>query len=373
MTLRLETAFAELALRNGGDAEALAVFGRVLAADPPPDRHTARRARRGRAWALEKLGRLEEAIEAYRALLAEPDTEFGTADWALLAVALCRCYRDVGDQAMSVDFGERAMAELHERRLPPLDEHLQLGSTLMGCYVTRGDLTSAKLLAERLLPLARSTGSRVALGAVEWNASLIAREQGRLDEALELAERALALMAEADNARHQGMLRCNLALVLIARGEPARALNLLVAAYRIVRENATIGEVVFCVTLLAEALVQLGDPVEALAWARRGVGLLDEIGDQLWRERAALALALGRAYLVAGEDALGEAELHRCGQLLVQAGGHREIALLWRRLGDCWAERRQPGPAMAAYQSALTILGMPAGPAIVQSRRRALS
>ncbi|MCX4749460.1 tetratricopeptide repeat protein [Kitasatospora sp. NBC_01287] len=372
MTLRLDTAFAELALRNGGDAEALAVFGRVLAADPPPDRQTARRAGRGRAWALEKLGRLERAIGAYRELLAEPDTEVGSEDWALLAVALCRCYRDVGDQAMSVDFGERAMAELSRADVAPLPEHLQLGSTLMGCYISRGDLTSAKLLAERLLPLARSTGSRVALGAVEWNASLIAREQGRFDEALELAERALALMAEADNARHQGMLRCNLARVLIARGEPAGALDLLVAAYGILRESARISEVVFCVVLLSEVLVQLGDPAGALEWAARGTALLEAIGEELWHERAALALAFGRAHLVAGDEEFGEAELHRCGRLLDRSGDHRDVALIWRRLGDSWAERERPVQAMAAYQAALTALGLPAVPA-ASSRRRALS
>ncbi|WP_327069493.1 CDC27 family protein [Kitasatospora sp. NBC_01250] len=370
MTLRLDTAFAELALRNGGDAEALAVFVRVLAADPPPDPATARRARRGRAWALEKLGRLEAAIGAYRDLLAEPGTEVGSADWALLSMALCRCYRDVGDQAMSVDVGERALRELRLRRPALLDEHLQLGSTLTSCYVQRGDLVSARLLAERLLPLAGSTGSRETRGALEWNASLIARELGRYHEALELAERALVLMAETDNARHQGLLRCDLALVLVARGEPARAAQLLPAAYEILRDSAGVGEVVFCVALLAEVLVQLGDPEAALEWAERGVLLVEATGEDLAHERAALALAFGRAHLAGGEAALGEAELLRCGMLLARAGEHRSVALLWRRLGDSWAEREQTGLAMAAYRTALTVLGLPAA-APVTGRRQA--
>lgn len=144
-------------------------------------------------------------------------------------------------------------------------------------------------------------------------------------------------------------------------------------AYPIVRESATIREVVCCVTLLAEALVQLGNPIEALAWVEQGAGLLDGIDDQLWQERAALALAFGRAYLGAGEEARGEAELRRCAQLLGRAGGHRSVALLWRGLGDSWAERRQRGPAMAAYQSAFTVLGMPAIPAAVRGQRRAVS
>ncbi|PYC77819.1 transcriptional regulator [Streptomyces tateyamensis] len=374
MTLRLDTAFAELALRNGGDGEALAIFQQVLAADPPADPATRRRARCGQAWALEKLGRREEAIPHYRELLADPATAVGSAEWALLAVALCRSYRDVGDQAMSVDFGERALRELAAADVPPLDEHLQLGSTLMSCYVMRGDLTSAKLLADQLMPLARETGSRVALGAVEWNSSLIAREQGRYEEALELAERALALMAEADNARHQGMLRTNLAVVMVARGRPAVAAELLRTAFGILRESARLCEVLDVVCLLGEVLVQLGDPVEALEWAEQGRELLDGASDDLWRERAAVALVHGRAQLLAGAAELGESELRRCRLLLGRAGDQdRSVAAIWRRLGDSWVELGRQDEAMTAYQEALALLGLPVAARLVPGRRRALS
>jgi tetratricopeptide (TPR) repeat protein len=272
-----------------------------------------------------------------------------------------------------VDFGERALRELAASGVPPIDEHLQLGSTLMSCYVVRGDLTSAKLLADQLMPLARSTGSRVALGAVEWNSSLIAREQGRHDEALELAERALALMAEADNARHQGMLRANLAMVMTARGEPATAVELLRAAYRILHESARISEVVDVACLLAEALVQLGDAEGALDWAEQARALLDGGTEELWRERAALALVAGRARLLAGEAARGEHELRRCGRLLSRAEQDRSVAAIWRRLGDSWAELGAEDAAMTAYQAALTLLGLPAATRLVRDRRTALS
>jgi tetratricopeptide (TPR) repeat protein len=374
VTLRLDTAFAELALRNGGDGEALAVFRRVLAADPPADPELRRRARCGQAWALEKLGRREAAIVQYRELLADPATVVGSAEWALLAMALCRSYRDVGDQAMSVDFGERALRELAAAGAAPLDEHLQLGSTLMSCYVMRGDLTSAKLLADQLMPLAEATGSRVALGAVEWNSSLIAREQGRYAEALELAERALALMAEADNARHQGMLRANLAVVMVGRGEPKAAAGLLRTAFELVRESARLCEVLDVVCLLGEVLVQLGDPAGALDWVERGRELLDGASDDLWRERAALALVHGRALLLEGAAESGEGELRRCRVLLARAVDQdRSGAAIWRRLGDSWAELGRQEEAMTAYQEALALLGLPLAPRLVPGRWRALS
>ncbi|MDH6139030.1 tetratricopeptide (TPR) repeat protein [Kitasatospora sp. GP30] len=373
MSLRLDTAFAELALRTGGDTAALAVFRRVLAADPPPDPATAWRAHRGQAWALEKLGRLEEAITEYRELLVAPEAVPGSADWALLTVALCRCYRDVGDHAMSIDLGERALRELAAAEAEPIHEHLQLGSTLMGCYVVRGDLTSAKLLAEQLLPLAERADSRVARGAVEWNRSVIAREQGRLADALELAERALVLMAEADNERHQGMLRVNLATVLLAGGEPCRSVELLATAHPILADHAQLHEAVFAMALHAEALVQLGEPDAALDWVARGRARLDGGGQPHWYYRAQLALAAARARLLAGQDGPGEAELRGCAALLGRAASARPVAVLWRQLGDVWAERQQAEEAMTAYQTALTVLGLPAAPVPVSGRRRALS
>ncbi|MCC9308686.1 transcriptional regulator [Kitasatospora sp. RB6PN24] len=373
MSLRLDTAFAELALRAGGDTAALAAFRQVLAADPPPDRATAWRARRGQAWALEKLGRLEEAITEYRELLAAAEAVPGSADWALLTVALCRCYRDVGDHGMSIDLGERALRELAAAEVEPIHEHVQLGSTLMGCYVVRGDLTSAQLLAEQLLPLAERADSRVARGAVEWNRSVIAREQGRLADALQLAERALVLMAEADNERHQGMLRVNLASVLLAGGEPRRAVELLATAHPVLADHAQTHEAVLAMALHAEALVQLGDPDAALAWVERGRALLDRGRRPFWPHRAQLALVAARARLLAGQDGPGEAELRGCAALLGRAAPDRPVAVLWRQLGDVWAERQQPDEAMSAYQTALTVLGLPAASMPATGRRRALS
>ncbi|GAA1244477.1 hypothetical protein GCM10009665_39120 [Kitasatospora nipponensis] len=359
LELRVDTAFAELALRNGEDLQALAVLDRVLAADPPPDDATRYRAKAQRAWAVEKLGRLEEATGAYQRLLADPATEVGSAQWALLAVALCRCYRDVGDLAMSVDFGERALRELAASGAAAIHEHVQLGSTLMGCYINRGDLVSAKLLADRLAPLVRDCGSPVARGAVEWNSSIVAQQQGRLQEALEQAERALALMDEADNARHQGMLRYNLAALLLAHGELEQAHALLLTAYAILTDSGRVAEVIDCVFHLAEIHVQRGDPQAALEWADRGRQLLEQAGRELWCERAVVAMVAGRAHLVAGSDQLSEVELRSCGLLLSRAGEYRSVARLWRQLGDCWAERGEPVEAMTAYQVALGLLGTP--------------
>jgi ATP/maltotriose-dependent transcriptional regulator MalT len=274
---------------------------------------------------------------------------------------------------MSIDLGERALRELAAAEVEPIHEHLQLGSTLMGCYVVRGDLTSAKLLAEQLLPLAERADSRVARGAVEWNRSVIAREQGRLADALELAERALVLMAEADNERHQGMLRVNLAAVLLIGGEPRRAVELLAAAHPVLADHAQLHEAVFAIALHAESLVQLGDPDGALAQVMDGRALLDRGREAHPEHRAQLALAAARARLLAGRDEAGEAELRGCAALLDRAAASRPVAVLWRQLGDVWAERQQAEEAMTAYQTALTVLGLPAAPLPVHGRRRALS
>jgi transcriptional regulator with XRE-family HTH domain len=56
--LRLKVAFGDMAIRNGDNGEALQAYSEALAQADQLDADTMRRARRGQAQALEKLGRL---------------------------------------------------------------------------------------------------------------------------------------------------------------------------------------------------------------------------------------------------------------------------------------------------------------------------
>ncbi|MFB7597502.1 helix-turn-helix domain-containing protein [Streptomyces sp. NPDC056160] len=354
---RLKLAFAEMALRNGDNGEALQSFGELLSSRSALDAAMVRRALIGQATALEKTGRLEAAISVLDGLHRDATLAVGSDEWCRIAVALCRCYRDAGDVALSIDIGERAVAQLDGLGLETTMDHIQLGVTLMGSYHMRGDLTRAQLLGERLLPAAETQGSHGARGAVYWNAGLVAGSQGRLSEAIALTERALAMMAEGDNARHSAMLRMNYGSMLLQLDppRPERALELLESAQGTLAEVGSASELSRCELNLANAEKHLGRWDAAAAHAERALGLLGSDSRVL--------SALARTYLAeicllrnAAEEAVQH--LHSAARQLRQLPPSPDSAHTWRRIGDLWRRHGSPDEALNAYDVALSAAGL---------------
>ncbi|GAA2318742.1 helix-turn-helix domain-containing protein [Streptomyces kunmingensis] len=354
---RLKLAFAEMALRNGDNGEALQAFSELLSARSDLDAAMIRRARIGQATALEKTDRLEAAISLLDELHREQGIAVGSEDWCHIAIALCRCYRNAGDVALSVDIGERAVARLDELGLETTVDHVQLGVTLMGSYSVRGDLTRAQLLGERLLRAADEQGSHAARGAVYWNAGLVASSRGMLPEAIALTERALAMMAEGDNARHIAILRMNYGILLLDVAPPRseEALQLLTAAQEELAEVGNADELSRCELYLAKAEQSLGHLDAAASHAERALGLLGSEGRVLSADAlASLAdIALLRDLPVDARQHLDAAarQLHRIPP-------SRESAETWRRIGDLWRRHGKQDEALKSYDMALSALGM---------------
>ncbi|MFI7386455.1 helix-turn-helix domain-containing protein [Streptomyces sp. NPDC049813] len=356
--LELKAAFADLSLHNGAHGEALQAFSEVLASAPVLPDALVRRVRLGQALALERLGRLEAAVQAFTLLYEDPSCVAGSAEWSLLATALCRCHHALGDQVLSVETGERALRRLDRLGLDATDDHLQLGAALVDCYRTRGDLARARLLADRLTRIADDRGGRTAQRDIYWNAALVARSQGRTDEALALAERARALLAESDHVRHHALLRQVHGTLLLdaAPADPERAHRLLEHAHAQLVEVGTALEQATAQTALASACLRLERAGDAQVHAAKALGLLGEEP----RAEAALARAvLARAQFDAGEDAQGEKTLRTAAQHLRELPPARSSAAAWRRIADIWQQRGQAAEAAAAYQQALADAGLP--------------
>ncbi|MCX3058682.1 helix-turn-helix domain-containing protein [Streptomyces beihaiensis] len=354
---RLKLAFAEIALRNGDNGEALQAFGELLTEQASLDPSTILRARIGQATALENTDRLEAAIPILDDLSRDPAIVVGSDDWCRVTVALCRCYRNAGDIALSIDIGERAVAQLDALGLDTTMDHVQLGVTLMGSYHMRGDLTRAQLLGERLLPAAEAQGSYGARGAVYWNAGLVASSRGRTSEAIALTERALAMMSEGDNARHIGILKLNCGSLLLETDppEPARALEILESAQQSLVEVGNADDLSRCEIKLADAQKQLGHWDAAAAHAERALGLVGADSRVL--------SALARTYLAEicflrgiPEDATQH--LHAAARQLRHLQPSLDSAHTWRHLGDLWRRHGEPSEALKAYDMALTAVGV---------------
>jgi len=354
---RLRLAFGEMALRNGSNGEALQTLSELLAKPTLLDVSMTRRARMAQASALEKLDRTEAAIAVLEELQRDPDLAPGSAEWCQIAVALCRCYRNAGDITLSIEIGERAMARLDALGLDVTVDHVQLGATLMGSFHMRGDLIHAQLMGGKLLDAAEKQGARAARGAVYWNAGLVARSRGQLNEALALVERALALMSEDDNLRHLAMLKMNYGSLLLQvdEPEPARGKQLLEEAQQLLAEVGNAPELAQCEIGLADADAMLGQWDEAAAHAERALGLT---GTESRIQAVGARGTLAEIQLMRGNHEQAAQYLQAATRQLRQFRPSHQVALNWRYLGDLWKRQGNTAEALKAYDRALSAAGM---------------
>ncbi|WP_405952189.1 tetratricopeptide repeat protein [Streptomyces prunicolor] len=354
---RLRLAFGEMALRNGSNGEALQTLSELLTRPSLLDVSMTRRARMGQASALEKLDRTEAAIAVLEELYRDPDLAPGSTEWCQTAVALCRCYRDAGDITLSIEIGERAMSRLDALGLDVTVDHVQLGATLMASYHMRGDLTRAQLMGGKLLDAAEKQGARAARGAVYWNAGLVARSRGQLNEAMALVERALALMSEDDNLRHLAMLKMNYGSLLLQvdEPEPARGKQLLEEAQQLLAEVGNAPELAQCEIGLADADAMLGQWDEAAAHAERALGLT---GTESRIQAVGARGTLAEIQLMRGNFDQAAQYLQAATRQLRQFRPSHQVALNWRYLGDLWKRQGNTAEALKAYDRALSAAGM---------------
>src|SRR3569833_2029818 len=264
--LQVRARHAERSLRGGDAQQALAWFGEILeAVDNGPE--LMKRARWGRARALETIGRGEEAIKALEELREEASRDRGRAGWLPVAVVLSRCYRAAGDLGRTLALGESALNRLADLRLLGGEDAAEIGRTLIATYLVSGEPAPAGELAERLLAATEPEPSVMVSAYVE--ASKQALDEGEGGESLYLAEQALALHAGGDQAKAPARLRVTAARTLLPSGaspmDAGKALELLNAA-----EPMLSGlDAAECRIVMARSKVLLGEPAAAVRIAAR--------------------------------------------------------------------------------------------------------
>jgi transcriptional regulator with XRE-family HTH domain len=357
--VRLDLAYAELALRSGEHIEAERRF-RSLISDPlvtaVPELHS--RTTLGLAQSLEAIGHLEQAIAAYEQLLPGP-AEDPDDGWLPLVIALCRCYREAGDLAHSVELGERAAERARALGLAGTDEEIELSATLVAAYHERGDVMRARILAAQVVERAERAGTRRARGAAYWNASLVASSHGRTMEAVQLAERALALYAEGGRVRPLARLRSAYAWLLLRQPSPdaKQALAQLETAAEALAEDGSEVDLAHCDVEAARALLLLGQVAEAVQRAQVG---LRRLGTETRLERATGLVVLGRASVAAGDEEAAAAAYREAAHELAAIDATRAAAAVWCELAelcDALGDRRG---ALEAYRHATGFLGLQA-------------
>jgi tetratricopeptide (TPR) repeat protein len=357
--LRMILNYAEIALQNGEAPEARRRFAEVLAS---PDVNVLaeleRRARWGHALAQESVGELEAAIKELRDLIAESSPEWDREHWARLHMALTRCLRERGDFTASIEAGEAGLRTLAAAGDDRSEIRIELGVTVLGSYIERGDLVRASQLAERLIQGAEDVGTVRARMAAYWQAAGVAEMRGGYHEGIALTERALALLGEDADERNLSRLRGQYAVLLLRAGpeNAERVRDLLTQAKGEMSESsASEIDLAMCLSDLAKAEIALDHPQEALALATEAIDMLGEAP----RYAMGGALnALGEAYLRLDRREEAIEVLARAAGYLEEMDVSRQAAQAWtdlaELLGQLGDERRQ----CEAYRRALACVGV---------------
>jgi tetratricopeptide (TPR) repeat protein len=362
--LRAQVRHARGALKRGCVAEALLGFAAVTAS--PLFKATTGElqvaARRGLAESLEACGRIDDAIGEWR-LAAVAADEIDWDEWATVQVDLFRCLRRRGHLNEAVELVEGALAVLRSVGEHGTDVWLRVAMKLLETYEWRGDQFTARRFAERLVRLAGDCGSVRMRMMVQVRAAALAEADGEHDRAVKLAERALKAIGDfvAVAAPSYGgaavLDYARLQLLLDRSDRTERARRVLHEYER--QLAATEGhdqERAACMTELARAELALDRPGEAVACARRAIGLLSDVHV----EALANALAvLGQAHLRLDEHEDARHALTRCATCLEQAGYPRNAARAWfdvaEVLRQSGADSRQE---CVTYQHALALIGI---------------
>jgi transcriptional regulator with XRE-family HTH domain len=337
--------------------EALTEFGRtraVAAGSGVPELEL--RSLLGESWASIQEGTISEALKLLtraRELAERP--AFSDVDRAAVLFRLGVCRYKLSSISTAVGLLDAAL-DLADRSALPCDV---LRADILGwrsrCYRRQRDWQAAREDVERALELAQGAGDRQTMANAYFQASLVAEREGHWLLARTYAERARSHYEELNDRAMVGRLLNNLGGLNFTLGNSERAVGLLEDAFRVAIEVDDKPEAGLAVCSLAQAHLDLGDPVDAEANARIALDLFDGRVDYLQGIGTA-ELVLGRALL--DQDRLNEAEemLVAADRSFEQLSSVSHRAAAWVALGDLAQRRGADREAARQYRRAAEAL-----------------
>ncbi|MBT2229101.1 helix-turn-helix domain-containing protein [Nonomuraea sp. NEAU-A123] len=352
--IELALGYARLALENGEVSEARSRFAELMANNNLTGLTSLRQDTEfGLALATEACGDLAGAI----AILDRINEEDIPADRRIeVSIALCRLYHRSDRLTEAVAIGERILGGAN--RPAWSDLIIELGATLLGAYMLRGDLLRARQFAAELLNAADLLGTPRSTVAACWNAAVVAETTGHGEEALGFAERALAVQSEYGQPRNLARMRHAYAALLLrvrpsARKE-ARQL-LLKADQELAQTSASTADRAGCLVELGRAEILDGNYEQALRYVRSGTELLPETAKTLGAE---LRLVLSRTYGALGRFGEAEHELDIVRQWISPLPDTGKVAGVWYAAAETMEQLGDADSAVEAYQRALACAGL---------------
>jgi tetratricopeptide (TPR) repeat protein len=338
------------------DTEAAELFRELRGSLPPgAPRSTHRRAMRGEAWALIRLGSIAEAArllgEARSSPAATP-TPDEEAEVAYLT-AVC-CYSLSTMPAAHAEFA-RALELLDEAKEPNDRLRSDIHQWRSRCYRRQRDYEAAREDIDRALELVDGLGDDRRRAEVNLQASLVADRQGRLVLARRYAETSRDLYEIVGDDVTRGRAINNIAAFNHGLGNDEIAIAQLREAFAIFVDAQLEVEAGYALSSLAEIHRERGDLVEAESVAQRALALLEGRLDHV-QEIGTAQLVLARAHLGQGELEEAEEMLGSVDESYALTESVSHQARSWMARGELELVRRNESEAARLYREAATAL-----------------
>jgi transcriptional regulator with XRE-family HTH domain len=348
---------AELELYHGDAALAADRFGDIVKAAGEDNALLAAHARLGRARALEAQGKIGRAVEAYERLRREAAAHPERLADLPLTVALCRCYQRAGDVMRARDLGAKALDQVKQLSLFHGEVAVDLAAAL-------ADVEIGLPYVEQVLD---ATGVPVPVDRTTeilslWQASISAAEGEDSALAVQFADDALSAGRPSRIAVQMATIAMRWAEISASRpvgglGQIDELVSLATEVFSVLPAESV--QQSWSLIVLARVRLRAGDAHSAEGLATKALELLSGEPGTI---AASAHLVLAEVGLARSDGSL-TASLERAGALLsaVPAAGtvrDREIAAVWRELGDLWGRAGNRGRQTNAYRRALEAVGV---------------
>jgi predicted ATPase len=327
---------ADLARERYANAKASEYYERGLellaaGAEGSTDKHL--RALHHYGDVLQVLGKNDEALEAFRAMLTRAYRLDLRAKGGAAHSRIGRLYRDTGRLDESASHLEAALALFEEAA----DER-GIASTvddLGKLYWLRGDYQKALDSTQRALAMRRKIGDRRSIALSLNNLGLVYQDSGQFKAALDAFEQALRIRREIGDLVGVSISLNNLGTVAQDQRDDDRALQLFLEAYEVAKETGDRNRIALVLTNLGETYNRLGDPDKAIHYLKQAEEIADDLGDMMGLAEA--VRGLGKAFLARRDYTKARECTGRAVEIFREMKSKVQLGVALRSLGEVMA------------------------------------
>ena len=347
---------AEAEIEAHRDAEALAELEGVRdALRSPGSERLALRLRLARGWALQNVGRLDDALVELAAARQAAE-QAGSGDAVALALYRIGVVRyKMGSLATAASLLDEALRAC-ETTVDPSDAlRARIFNARAKIRRRQKDFTAAAEDVEQALELAHALNDDRVLAETYLDASLVAERRNEYTRAREHAERSKALFERVADHEYVGKLLNNLGQLRAITGKPEEAVPLLRESFRIAVEQDNRIDAAFAASSLASARMHSGDLEGAIESGYRAIELLSS-REEYREEEGNAQIVIGRASLALGRLDQAEVSFKAAADCFAAVETVSHLAGAWVALGDVAHSRGEADRAAELYRQAAEAL-----------------